>query len=42
MIEICNDLIESHSGQMEWAKHLAGPLAKIAKTFDRRRLGETK
>ena len=29
MIEICNDLIESHSGQMEWAKHLAGPLAKI-------------
>ena len=42
MIEICNDLIESHSGQMEWAKHLAGPLAKIAKALDRRRLGDTK
>ncbi len=31
MIEICNDLIESRSGQNEWAKHLAGPLAEMAK-----------
>ncbi len=42
MIEICNDLIESHSGQMEWAKHLAGPLAKIAKALDRTKLGDAK
>ena len=33
MIEICNELIESRVGQNEWAKHLAAPLAKIAKTL---------
>jgi len=31
MIEICNDLIEGQEGQITWAKHLAGPLAALAR-----------
>jgi predicted N-formylglutamate amidohydrolase len=33
MIEIRNDLIESESGQLEWADRLAGVLQRAVQSF---------